>query len=55
MRRAVDETAGLDDTPDWPSGMNPEKREAIQVMKDLISLTDKAKMAGILKNDGGIR
>ncbi len=55
MRRAVDETAGLDDTPDWPSALNPEKREAIHVMKDLISLTDNAKMAGILKNDGGIR
>ncbi len=55
MRRAVDDTAGLDDTPEWPSGLNPEKREAIHVIKDLISLTDNAKMAGILKNDGGIR
>lgn len=55
MRRAVDETEGLDDTPDWPTGMNPEKREAIYVLTDLISLTDNAKMAGILKNDGGIR
>ncbi len=55
MRRAVDETAGLDDTPDWPTGLNPEKREAIHVLTDLISLTDNAKMAGILKNDGAIR
>ncbi len=55
MRRAVDETAGLDDTPEWPTGLNPEKREAIHVLTDLISLTDNAKMAGILKNDGEIR
>jgi carboxyl-terminal processing protease len=55
MRRAVDETADLDDTPEWPTGLNPEKREAIHVLADLINLTDNAKMAGILKNDGGIR
>lgn len=55
MRRAEDETAGLDDTPEWPTGLNPEKREAIHVLSDLIKLTDNAKMAGILKNDGEIR
>lgn len=55
MRRAVDATEGLDDTPKWPTGLNPEKREAIHVLTDLISLTDNAKMAGILKNDGEIR
>lgn len=55
MRRAVDETEGLDDTPKWPSGLNPEKREAIHVLTDLIGLTDNAKMAGLLKSDGGIR
>ena len=55
MRRAVDATASLDDTPEWPTGLNPEKREAIHVLSDLINLTDNAKMAGILKNDGEIR
>ncbi len=55
MRRAVDETASLDETPKWPSGLNAEKREAIQVLKDLIELTEKAKMVGILKSDGGVR
>ncbi len=55
MRRAEDETAALDDTPKWPSALNPEKREAIHVLSDLIHLTDNAKMAGILKNDGGVR
>jgi carboxyl-terminal processing protease len=55
MRRAKDENDSLDDTPDWPTGLNPEKREAIHVLADLIHLTDNAKMAGILKNDGEIR
>ncbi len=55
MCRAKDENESLDDTPDWPTGLNPEKREAIHVLADLIHLTDKAKMAGILKNDGEIR
>ncbi|MFN5580772.1 MAG: carboxy terminal-processing peptidase [Akkermansiaceae bacterium] len=55
MRRAKDENESLDDTPDWPTGLNPEKREAIHVLADLINLTDNAKMAGILKNDGEIR
>ena len=55
MRRAVDETANLDDTPKWPSGLNTEKREAMHVLRDLIDLTETAKMAGILRNDGGVR
>ncbi len=55
MRRAVDETANLDDTPKWPSGLNAEKREAIHVLRDLVDLTEKAKMVGILKSDGGVR
>ncbi|MEY3394049.1 MAG: hypothetical protein RL346_285 [Verrucomicrobiota bacterium] len=55
MRRAEDETAKLDDTPKWPSGLNPEKREAIHILADLIHLTDNAKMAGILKTDGDVR
>ncbi len=55
MRRAVDETASLDDTPKWPSGLNPEKRESMHVLRDLIELTETAKMAGVLKSDGGVR
>ena len=55
MRRAVDETASLDDTPKWPSGLNPEKRESMHVVRDLIDLTETAKMAGLLRSDGGVR
>ncbi len=55
MRRAVDETASLDDTPKWPSGLNAEKRESMHVLRDLIDLTETAKMAGVLKSDGAVR
>ncbi|MGJ8634324.1 MAG: carboxy terminal-processing peptidase [Luteolibacter sp.] len=55
MRRAVDKTANLDDTPKWPSGLNAEKREAISILGDLIELTETAKMVGIIGSDGGIR
>jgi carboxyl-terminal processing protease len=55
MRRAVDETESLDDTPKWASGLNAEKREALQIIKDLVELTETAKMVGVLKSDGGVR
>lgn len=55
MRRAVDERESLDDTPKWPSGLNAEKREAFHILKDLVELTETAKMVGILKGDGGLR
>ncbi len=52
MRRAKDETADLDDTPEWPSAMDPVKREGVMVLKDLIETTGKARMAGVLKQPG---
>lgn len=55
MRRAVDATEDLDDTPKWPSGLNAEKREALHVLKDLVELTETAKVVGVLKGDGGLR
>ncbi len=55
MRRAVDDTSTLDESPKWPSGLNAEKREAINILRDLVGLTDTAKMAGLLKSDGGVR
>lgn len=42
MRRVKDEVADLDDTPEWPSGLDIVKREAIDILEDLIALTDKA-------------
>jgi carboxyl-terminal processing protease len=55
MRRAVDETESLDDTPEWASGLNAEKREALYILKDLVELTESAKVAGVLKSDGKAR
>lgn len=49
MRRATDETADLDDTPEWPSRLDPVKREALAVIQDMVSLTENARMAGMLK------
>jgi len=49
MRRAKDETADLDDSPKWPSGMDPVKRESIMVLRDLVDLTENARLAGVLK------
>ena len=50
MRRAKDETAELDQTPKWPTGLDPVKREALAVVKDLVELTENARLAGILKS-----
>ena len=49
MRRAKDETADLDDTPEWPSLLDPVKRESMHVLKDLIGLTEDARLAGLIK------
>lgn len=48
MRRAKDEDADLDDSPKWPSGMDPVKRESIDILRDLIGLTANARSAGLL-------
>ena len=50
MRRAKDETAELDQTPKWPTGLDPVKRESLAVVKDLVELTENARLAGILKS-----
>lgn len=49
MRRSKDETEDLDTTPEWPSRIDPVKREGMFILGDLIQLTDRAKTAGILK------
>jgi len=48
MRRATDETAELDDTPEWPSRLDPVKREALAVVNDLVEITENARLAGML-------
>ncbi len=49
MRRAKDETADLDETPKWPTGLDPVKRESLYVLRDLVNLSEKARVAGLSK------
>ena len=49
MRRAKDETEDLDVTPKWPSGLDPVKRESLFVLRDLVDLSESARMAGLIK------
>jgi carboxyl-terminal processing protease len=49
MRRAKDDEAELDESPKWPTGMDPVKRESIAVLRDLVDLTETAEMAGVLR------
>ena len=53
MRQAKDGVADLDDTPDWPSSLDPVKREGINILADLVKTTDRARMAGALQNNNG--
>jgi carboxyl-terminal processing protease len=49
MRKAKDETADLDDTPKWPSGMDMVKRESLAILLDLTQATEVAKAAEATK------
>ena len=55
MRRAKDDAEDLDETPKWPTGLDPVKREALAVTKDLVDLTENARLAGILKAPDEVR
>ncbi len=55
MRRAKDEAADLDETPKWPTGLDPVKRESLAVVKDLVDLTENARLAGMLKSAPEVR
>lgn len=49
MRRAKDETEDLDETPKWPTGLDPVKRESLAVLRDLVDLSENARLAGMIK------
>jgi carboxyl-terminal processing protease len=49
MRRAKDETEDLDDSPKWPTGLDPIKRESISVLRDLVELSESARVAGVFE------
>lgn len=46
LRRAKDPIAELNDAPEWPSGLDPIKREGFQVLMDLVDLTNGKSIAG---------
>ncbi|SHJ75452.1 carboxyl-terminal processing protease [Rubritalea squalenifaciens DSM 18772] len=47
MRRSEDDDKDLDTTPEWPTRLDPVKRESMAILSDLIELTTRAKMAGV--------
>jgi len=47
IRRAKDPIAELNDSPTWPSGLDPVKRESIRVLADLIGSAENARVAGV--------
>jgi carboxyl-terminal processing protease len=49
MRRAKDDVEDLDETPKWPTGIDPVKRESIEVLRDLVELSENARLAGLIK------
>jgi carboxyl-terminal processing protease len=49
MRRAKDVVADLDDTPEWPSGLDIVKRESIEILSDMVELTEKAESVANLE------
>jgi carboxyl-terminal processing protease len=55
MRKAKDKTDDLDQTPRWPSGLDPVKRESLMILRDLIDTTDNARMAGMIQKSTGSR
>ncbi len=50
MRVAEDEVEDLDDTPEWPSGIDPTKREGLAVLRDLVKVVDGRKVARLVPN-----
>jgi carboxyl-terminal processing protease len=49
MRMAKADEEELDDTPEWPTGIDPVKRESLHVLRDLVEVTETARMTGIIK------
>lgn len=50
MQMAKDNVAELDDTPEWPSALDPVKREGISILADLVEATERARLAGALQD-----
>ena len=51
MRSERSKIADLDDTPEWPSGIDPVEREGLSVLRDLVIITRANRLAGTLATD----
>lgn len=51
MRSEKSKIAALDDTPTWPSGIDPVERESLNVLRDLAEVIKANRVAGTLKTD----
>ena len=51
MRSEKSKIADLDDTPEWPSGIDPVEREGLSVLRDLVIITKANRVAGTLATD----
>ena len=40
-----------DDTPEWPSSLDPIKREGIAILSDMVEVTERARLAGALNSN----
>jgi len=49
IRRAKDPIAELNDSPEWPNGLDPIEREGFKVLDDLITATKDGSVAGGLE------
>jgi len=45
MKKAKDKISDLDTTPEWPSLMDPVKREGLHIVTDLIKISNETKVA----------
>ncbi|MDC1448407.1 carboxy terminal-processing peptidase, partial [bacterium] len=51
MRSEKSKIAALDDTPEWPSGIDPVERESLNVLRDLAEVIKANRVAGTLRTD----
>ncbi|MCW1923880.1 carboxy terminal-processing peptidase [Luteolibacter arcticus] len=47
LRTAKDETAALSDTLSWPSALDPQKRETLAILGDMVDINRNARLAGM--------
>lgn len=50
MHLAEDPTAELDDSPEYPSGLDPELREGINIVQDMLKLESSGNNGSLLAN-----